>query len=160
MNKTKELELIEKLAAIEHERWADWQKYMHSRCAKITGDSLTIPGILVKQWERQIKTPYKDLTEKEKDSDREQVMRYFPLIKKLLKAQREECKWQKEQTLVHCHALCTKEKDGQKQSIIKIVRKIFSDKKLNNWQGDDACNCKWHKVEEAKKDTIKELTNI
>jgi len=43
---------------------------------------LTIPPKLVKQWEKQIKTDYKDLTEEEKDSDRKEVMRYWNLINK------------------------------------------------------------------------------
>ena len=72
-------ELFEKLADIEHERWADWQKYMHSLCIK-QGEGLIIPADSVEQWERQIKTPYSELSEKEKDSDRKQVMRYWDLI--------------------------------------------------------------------------------
>jgi len=81
--------LIEQLAAIEHERWADWQKYMHSKGGLVgevgtysTGD-LILPSVLVEQWERQIATPYAELSEKEKDSDREQVDRYWPLIEAL-----------------------------------------------------------------------------
>ena len=75
-------DLFEKLAAIEHERWADWQRYLHSKCGRIvgTGGSLAIPAELVEQWERQIATPYADLSEKEKESDREQVRKYLPLI--------------------------------------------------------------------------------
>ncbi len=80
-------ELFEQLAAIEHERWAHWQKYMHSKCSKVisAGGILTgglrIPPELVEQWERQIATPYADLSEKEKDSDREQVRMYWDLVK-------------------------------------------------------------------------------
>ena len=76
-------ELFEKLAAIEHERWADWQRYLHSRCTRnIFGErfGLTIPAELVDQWERQIATPYADLSEHEKDSDRKQVRRYWSLV--------------------------------------------------------------------------------
>jgi len=73
--------LKEKLADIEHQRWSDWQRYLHSLCVKNEDGSLTIPIKSVKHWERQINTSYKDLTEKEKDSDREQVDRYWPLIK-------------------------------------------------------------------------------
>lgn len=73
--------LIEQLAAIEHERWADWQRYLHSRCTRNEDGSLTIPAASVQHWERQIATPYSDLTEREKESDREQVRRYLHLVK-------------------------------------------------------------------------------
>lgn len=78
-----EKDLREKLASIEHIRWADWQKYLHSVCIKESNGDLTISAKSVKHWERQIATDYKDLTEKEKDSDREQVDRYFYLIQKV-----------------------------------------------------------------------------
>ncbi|MCY1461519.1 hypothetical protein D9M71_791850 [compost metagenome] len=74
------LELLEPLAAIEHERWAHWQKYLHSQCSKNNDGSLTIPRDLVERWERQLKTPYHNLSQKEKDSDKEQVKRYLDFI--------------------------------------------------------------------------------
>ena len=73
-------ELIEKLAAIEHKRWAHWQRYLHSQCLKNDDGSLTIPADLVKKWNKQIDTDYFNLTESEKDSDREQVLKYLPLL--------------------------------------------------------------------------------
>jgi len=76
--------ILEKLADIEHQRWSDWQKYLHSKGAINEDDgnmNLVIPGDLVKNWDRQMKTDYKDLSESEKDSDREQVMRYWDLLK-------------------------------------------------------------------------------
>lgn len=73
--------LKEQLAALEHRRWAHWQKWMHSVCIRNEDGSLTIPAVLVERWERQIATPYEALSEREKDSDREQVNRYWPLIK-------------------------------------------------------------------------------
>ncbi|MBD0476738.1 MULTISPECIES: hypothetical protein [Acinetobacter calcoaceticus/baumannii complex] len=76
----KQKELIEKLAAIEHKRWAHWQRYLHSQCLKNDDGSLTIPADLVKKWNKQIDTDYFNLTESEKDSDREQVLKYLPLL--------------------------------------------------------------------------------
>lgn len=72
--------LFEKLAAIEHERWGDWQKYMHSRGKLQPNGDLFLPVQLVDQWQRQIDTPYESLSETEKESDREQVRRYWHLV--------------------------------------------------------------------------------
>ncbi len=79
-----ELRFVEEGAAIEHERWSAWQSYMHGRCTKYVDGSLTIPRELVDRWERQIATQYGDLSEDEKDSDREQVRRYLPLVVSVL----------------------------------------------------------------------------
>jgi hypothetical protein len=74
-------DLLEQLATIEHERWSHWQRYMHSKCIAQGADgSLLIPADLVQRWERQASTPYASLTEREKESDREQVRKYLPLI--------------------------------------------------------------------------------
>ena len=75
--------LFEQLAAIEHERWADWQKYMHSKCLEMQFDGkryVYFPVELYDGWERQIATPYAELSEIEKESDRDQVWRYWGLI--------------------------------------------------------------------------------
>jgi hypothetical protein len=76
-------DLFERLAAIEHERWAHWQSYCHSCCSHTERGDLIIPKTFVDQWERQIHTEYAQLSEKEKDSDREEVMRYWPEIERL-----------------------------------------------------------------------------
>lgn len=78
-------ELLEQLAAAEHERWAHWQRYMHSKAIRNSDGSLTIPAELVSRWERLMETPYAELTEDERESDREQVQRYLPLLVKLAK---------------------------------------------------------------------------
>ena len=71
-------ELREKLAAIEHERWADWQKWVH----KVLREANPSPeiGDILERWDRQIETPYEQLTDREKASDMEQVDRYWQLI--------------------------------------------------------------------------------
>jgi hypothetical protein len=76
--------VTERLAAVEHERWAHWQRYIHSKCERESDGSLVIPPELVAQWERQITTPYADLSESEKESDRDQVHRYLPIIIEML----------------------------------------------------------------------------
>lgn len=79
--------LLESLAAIEHERWSHWQRYLHSRCERGDDGSLTIPSELVDRWTAQMSTPFAELTEPEKESDRDQVRRYLPVIESALQAQ-------------------------------------------------------------------------
>lgn len=67
-------ELREKLAAIEHERWSDWQNYVHKVYLEGNFKEFML------RWQRQIATPYSELSEAEKNSDREQVDRYWHLI--------------------------------------------------------------------------------
>lgn len=73
-------DLVEVLADIEHQRWSHWQRYMHKQCERQPDGSLTIPAGLVVQWERQSATSYPNLSDSEKNSDREQVMRYLPVV--------------------------------------------------------------------------------
>ncbi len=82
-------ELIERLADIEHQRWSDWQRWMHDKgvlkdtlCAdgERVEVGLLLPIERVRIWERLIATPYAGLPEHSKQADRDQVMRYFPLI--------------------------------------------------------------------------------
>ena len=75
-------ELLEDLAAIEHERWAHWQRFMHEQGKRQPDGSLTLPADLVAKWDRLIDTPYGQLTEKERESDRDQVRRYLPTVSK------------------------------------------------------------------------------
>lgn len=72
--------LLEELSAIEHSRWAHWQQYMHSQCEQRSDGALLIPPDLAARWDSQIRTSYAELSESEKESDREQVRRYLPVI--------------------------------------------------------------------------------
>ncbi len=58
--------LVEQLAAIEHERWSHWQKYMHSKATKQPDGSMVVPAELVARWEKQMSTDYADLSDGEK----------------------------------------------------------------------------------------------
>ncbi len=70
-------ELREKLAELEHQQWCHWTKYFL--------DNLMDEEDLKKninKWAKQAITPYEDLSEKEKDSDREWADRVIKLLKK------------------------------------------------------------------------------
>jgi len=78
--------LVEQLAAVEHERWSHWQRYVHGKCVRQPDGSLLLPAGLVARWEKQIDTKYAELDEQERESDREQVRKYLPLIASALAA--------------------------------------------------------------------------
>lgn len=79
MSKEPDNELREKLAAIEHERWSDWQKWCNEVIRKTIKDGNELELVLAR-WDRQIDTPYDNLTPGEQMSDMHQVDRYWPLI--------------------------------------------------------------------------------
>jgi hypothetical protein len=83
-------ELLEELAAIEHQRWAHWQRYVHDNGERQTDGSIVLPSALVERWEHQINTSYDKLLEIEKDSDREQVRKYLPLLEQWLQQARKK----------------------------------------------------------------------
>jgi hypothetical protein len=66
-------ELRERLAAAEHARWTKWQQWVHEHCEIGAGSDLIIPAELVARWSRQIATPYEELSETEKESDRKEA---------------------------------------------------------------------------------------
>lgn len=81
--------LIEELAAIEHERWSHWQRYVQGKGAIQPDGSLLLPAHLVKHWEIQAQTDYAHLTDQERESDREQVRKYLPIIADTLSREKE-----------------------------------------------------------------------
>lgn len=72
--------LIEPLAEKEHASWSHWMRYLFSQCVTNGDGSVTIPAQSVERWTRQANTAYADLTEREKQSDRNRVNLILPLI--------------------------------------------------------------------------------
>lgn len=87
---TMEERFVEGGADLEHDRWARWQKYFFSHCQfKPQGEVggmddryvyFALPKDLYEMWVRKIKTPYAELTEQEKESDRKETRNYLPLV--------------------------------------------------------------------------------
>ena len=78
-------ELIEILSDVEHTRWSGWQAYLHGKCIKNEDGSLTIPAGYAKNLKRLIKTPYSELTETEKESDRDEAKKTLDVFDSWLK---------------------------------------------------------------------------
>lgn len=76
-----ENEQIEKLAEYSHSAWSGWMKYQFSKCIKNDDSSVTIPKESVERWTRQMNTQYKDLPEKEKESDKKEAREILSLLK-------------------------------------------------------------------------------
>lgn len=74
---------LEAIAAVEHGRWAHWQRYLHQQCERRDDGSLVIPAELVQRWERLTDTDYDDLSEKERGSDREHAIAYLVALRTL-----------------------------------------------------------------------------
>lgn len=74
-------ELREKLADLSHEQWSGWMRYLFSKCLKNNDGSVTIPAWAVERWTRQMNTPYDQLPESEKESDRVEADKVLALIK-------------------------------------------------------------------------------
>lgn len=65
---------VEELADYAHKVWSGWMKHLFSLCKYGSEDgSIAILKDSVDHWHRQIETPYRELSEREKDSDREEA---------------------------------------------------------------------------------------
>ncbi len=73
-------ELKEKLAAIEHQRWSDWMRYLFTKGTLNQDGSFTILKGSVEHWTIQMNTDYEMLSEPEKESDRKEVKRYWKYV--------------------------------------------------------------------------------
>lgn len=70
LNELKKNILLENLANLEHEQWSHWTKYFLANYFKEN----------IERWRLQSHTPYNDLSEKEKESDREWARKVLELI--------------------------------------------------------------------------------
>lgn len=61
--------LLEALAAIEHIQWAHWMLYLQEKKGR-DGALITFTMEEWARWMMQVATPYDELSEQEKDSDR------------------------------------------------------------------------------------------
>lgn len=71
-------DLLERLAALEHERWSGWMDYqakMIDQVHRVTAERFP------DRWARQARTPYNQLSESERESDRDEVRKTLDVIR-------------------------------------------------------------------------------
>jgi len=71
--------LREELAKYAHEAWSGWMRYVFSESGLHSDGTMIIPKRAVERWTRQIITPYDELPEVEKDSDRDEADRILDI---------------------------------------------------------------------------------
>ena len=85
--------LIEELADYAHKAWSGWMEYLFDKCkheldeypyggAMWETGNVVIPKEFVDRWKRQSITDYKDLSEAEKESDRQEARKMLEIINK------------------------------------------------------------------------------
>jgi hypothetical protein len=79
-------DLREQLAALAHEQWSGWMRYMFSKAPLNADGSWTMPAWAVERWTRQLNTPYADLSGQEKASDRGEADKVLALIRSMGRA--------------------------------------------------------------------------
>ena len=73
----------EQLAEYAHKAWSGWMAYLFSVSQNNVDGSVRIPAWAVDRWTRKMKQPYERLTEKEKDSDRNEADIIMQIISKV-----------------------------------------------------------------------------
>jgi len=72
--------VTDELANYAHEAWSGWIGYLFAKSIANEDGTITIPQWAVDRWNRQAKTPYADLPENEKDSDRDEARKMLAII--------------------------------------------------------------------------------
>ena len=68
---------LEDGAKIAHSQWSDWMKHLFSKCTFLSDGTVIIPSWAVSRWTQQMTTEYADLSEQEKQSDRDEAQKYI-----------------------------------------------------------------------------------
>jgi hypothetical protein len=81
-------EILEKIADLVHDQWIHWMKYLIYKKPLSYWDDVEIETVQFDikdwlRWHKQMKTPYSNLTEKEKESDREWARKYIQIFKEM-----------------------------------------------------------------------------
>lgn len=71
----------EHLADLSHEIWSHWMRWVFTTGKFNEDGSWTMPASLVVRWQRQMNLRYSELSELEKQSDREQADKILNLIR-------------------------------------------------------------------------------
>lgn len=78
--------LVEALAALAHKQWSGWMNYIFEKCTykghRAEGYVLILPTEYGERWLRQVSTPYAELPENEKESDRKEARRIIRVLRK------------------------------------------------------------------------------
>ncbi len=61
----------------QHQIWAHWMEHQFGMCQEQPDGSLIIPAEKVARWKRQLATPYDELSETERESDRQVVREHL-----------------------------------------------------------------------------------
>lgn len=72
----------ELLSDLSHQIWIHWMKYQESVSKLNNNGEWVIPKEKVDRWKRQMETNYNDLSDKEKESDREQADKILKILNK------------------------------------------------------------------------------
>ena len=70
----------EKLAEYAHKAWSGWMDYLFLKSTLNLDGTVTIPVWAVERWKRQAKTPYAELPEGEKKSDRSEADEMLSIV--------------------------------------------------------------------------------
>jgi hypothetical protein len=72
-------DIREQLAELAHQQWSDWMRYFLGKCERADG-SFAIPYDYHRNLKRQIDAAYADLSEHEKNADREEADKVLAII--------------------------------------------------------------------------------
>ena len=71
---------IEPVAALCHEQWSGWMRYLFDNGYTSDGGVFVINAGSAARWWRQMNTPYEELSEAEKESDRKEARKFVELF--------------------------------------------------------------------------------
>ena len=74
----------EVVAAEMHAVWTHWMKYLQANVVWQEGVGWIIPEHFILRWQRQMRTPYAELPEEEKQSDRHQAQKVLAVIERVM----------------------------------------------------------------------------